>query len=452
MSEEATLDEFAASTEDDPQEQEKSRFWDEIPEGWNLVDGSEVYDVNPNPKPIDEPNTYIEMDALDTVLPWPKYFGTRNTSEYSGKTFTSGDTLFARITPCTENGKAALVPDMETEVGIGSTEYAVLSPKREIINPWFLYYLSNSHPVHNYAVSRMRGSTGRQRVPFSVFRRELDVALPPLPEQCKISAVLYNVDKAIEKTKQIVDQLVHVKQGIAQDIFKNGAFQHNDHQKSIVGEFPVSWKLEKLGDLVDLRNGLNFSSDQKGKGTLLANVPNVYGTIDIIPSELSRVDISDSEVEKYKLEKGDIITVRSSVDAEGVGQVAIYRGSDEPVVFAGFTIRQRPKHNSINPEYLVQYLRYPETRKRVVALGGEVALTNISQGDLAKIEVPVPSEDEQKEIVNILRMFDQQIALEKDQIKRLNCLKKALIKDLISGTVRTTDTTIQVPDEVAQHG
>jgi len=157
MSEEATLDEFVNDTDMDDEQTRPavSRFWGEIPEEWKLTEPDEVYDVNPNPKPEEEPNTYIEMDALDTGLPWPRYFGERNASEYSGKTFTTGDTLFARITPCTENGKAAIVPEMKTEVGIGSTEYAVLSPKQGRILPWYLYYVSKSHPVHDYAVSRM---------------------------------------------------------------------------------------------------------------------------------------------------------------------------------------------------------------------------------------------------------------------------------------------------------
>jgi type I restriction enzyme S subunit len=78
MSEEVTLDEFADSSgTEDSQERVTSRFWGEIPEDWRLVNGSEVYDVNPNPKPEAEPNTYIEMDALDTELPWPKYWSCR---------------------------------------------------------------------------------------------------------------------------------------------------------------------------------------------------------------------------------------------------------------------------------------------------------------------------------------------------------------------------------------
>jgi len=183
---------------------QESRFWGDVPEDWRLVDGSEVYEVNPSYQPDGGTITYIEMDALDTELPYPRYYGEREASEYSGKLFTEGDTLFARITPCTENGKAAFVDEMPTQVGIGSTEYVVLSPNPDEILPWYLYYVAKSYPVQNYAISRMRGSTGRQRVPFDVFRRELEVALPPLEEQKRIASIFYTVDSAIQKSIQMV--------------------------------------------------------------------------------------------------------------------------------------------------------------------------------------------------------------------------------------------------------
>jgi type I restriction enzyme M protein len=182
----------------------QSRFWGSVPDEWRLVDGSEVYEVNPSYQPDEDMITYIEMDALDTELPHPKYYGERKASEYSGKLFSEGDTLFARITPCTENGKAAFVDEMPTRVGIGSTEYVVLSPNTGEILPWFLYYVAKSYPVQNYAISRMRGSTGRQRVPFDVFRRELKIALPPLEEQKRIASILYTADTAIQKSIQMV--------------------------------------------------------------------------------------------------------------------------------------------------------------------------------------------------------------------------------------------------------
>ena len=86
--------------------------------------------------------------------------------EYNGgMRFCNGDTILARITPCLENGKTALINFLDSnEVAFGSTEYIVLSPRRTYVSPSFIYCLSRYKPFVDYAVKNMNGSSGRQRV------------------------------------------------------------------------------------------------------------------------------------------------------------------------------------------------------------------------------------------------------------------------------------------------
>lgn len=106
-------------------------------------------------------STYIGMSSLPefspSVLDWEKReFG-------SGQKFMNGDVLMARITPCLENGKTAVVDMLEEgEVGWGSTEYVVLSPKESISTPW-IYALVRHPDLREWAVRRMSGTSGRQR-------------------------------------------------------------------------------------------------------------------------------------------------------------------------------------------------------------------------------------------------------------------------------------------------
>jgi len=462
MSEEATLDKFAPSSDDDEfQEQATSRFWGDVPEDWRLVDGPDVYDVNPNPKPEEEPNTYIEMDALDTVLPWPKYFGTRNTSEYSGKTFTKGDTLFARITPCTENGKAAIVPEMETEVGIGSTEYAVLSPKREVINPRLLYYLSKSYPVHNYAVSRMRGSTGRQRVPFSVFRRELDIALPPHPEQRKIATVLYTTDQAIKKTEEIIEQEERVLKGTLNELFTRGVDESgslrpspDDSPESYeeAGRYsvPTEWNVDSLQNLCT--ENITYRIVQPGPhvedGVPYINTEDM--TDGDIPTEgLSKT--SQEIAEKYsrsEIHTGElVVTIRATIGA--VDQVP--SELDGANLTRG-TARVVPG-DSIDNRFLLWAIRSNIIQSELEARVKGTTFDEINLDQLGKIPIPYPTDmKEQTTIVDILSTIDSRIESEKSHLESLHRLKHGLMQDLLSGTVRTTDADIDVPEEIAQYG
>ena len=191
--------------------------WRSVPASWTLPQLSEVADINPSYNGVDSLVDYIEMDAVDTILPDPQYVSKRNPSENSGRMFKTNDTLFARITPCTENGKICFVNELESEVGIGSTEHVVLSPNDEIL-PKYLYHYTRTHPVRDYAISRMRGSTGRQRVPFDVFRKELHIPLPSNKEQANIVRCLDSFDDRIKNNQRYQVQLRHLKRGLMQDI------------------------------------------------------------------------------------------------------------------------------------------------------------------------------------------------------------------------------------------
>jgi type I restriction enzyme S subunit len=91
----------------------------------------------------------------------------------SGQRFMNGDVLMARITPCLENGKTAVVDVLsEGEVGWGSTEFVVLAPKPPLSAPW-VYCLARSVEVRGFAIRNISGTSGRQRFPASAFGKYL---------------------------------------------------------------------------------------------------------------------------------------------------------------------------------------------------------------------------------------------------------------------------------------
>lgn len=101
---------------------------------------------------------FLEMAAVGKSFSGIIAYDTR-VFEGSLSRFALNDTLFAKITPCAENGKVAFVDHLPGENGCGSTEFIVLSP-REGFDPFFVYSLTISPSIHSRAVSRMEGSTG----------------------------------------------------------------------------------------------------------------------------------------------------------------------------------------------------------------------------------------------------------------------------------------------------
>ena len=148
-----------------------------IPKGWTaqrLPDAIEV-----NPRRTLKGGTiapYLDMKNLPTQGHSAEEVIDREFS--SGTKFQNGDTLLARITPCLENGKTGYVDFLEDgQVGWGSTEYIVLSPKPPL-PPQFGYLLARSDALRTHAIQNMTGTSGRQRVPSECFNT-FWLAVPP---------------------------------------------------------------------------------------------------------------------------------------------------------------------------------------------------------------------------------------------------------------------------------
>jgi type I restriction enzyme S subunit len=115
-----------------------------------------------------------------------------------GAKFLPGDTLFARITPCLENGKIAQYKCSENTPAFGSTEFFVFRARTGVSDPSYVYYLSLSDLVRGPAEKSMSGASGRQRASLQSIV-DIQLPAPPLPTQLKIAAILSAYDDLIEK-------------------------------------------------------------------------------------------------------------------------------------------------------------------------------------------------------------------------------------------------------------
>jgi type I restriction enzyme S subunit len=147
-----------------------------LPDGWTRVPTPEAVDVNPKLSLSDDAkHRVVEMSDL-AVNSMVIQQATRREGR-SGSKFQNGDTLFARITPCLENGKTAFVDFMQNgEVGRGSTEFIVL--RSRLVTPEYVYCLARSYEFRENAIKSMVGTSGRQRVQETCFEKFL-VLVPP---------------------------------------------------------------------------------------------------------------------------------------------------------------------------------------------------------------------------------------------------------------------------------
>ena len=109
--------------------------------------------------------------------------------------FAENDVLFAKITPCMENGKGAVARGLHNGLGFGSTEFHVLRPISGKSNPYWIYTLTAFSQFRKDAASNMTGSAGQRRVPAS-FLENYRVAVPPIELQEKFAAFVEQTDKS----------------------------------------------------------------------------------------------------------------------------------------------------------------------------------------------------------------------------------------------------------------
>lgn len=135
----------------------------EIPRGWGVTCVGEAFELNPSEKlSKGKVSPYLDMSAIPTQGSWPEVPISR--AFVSGSKFRNGDTLFARITPCLENGKTAYIQCLgEEKIGWGSTEFIVIRPKAPFPKE-FGYLLARDREFREHAIQSMSGTSGRQRV------------------------------------------------------------------------------------------------------------------------------------------------------------------------------------------------------------------------------------------------------------------------------------------------
>ena len=109
--------------------------------------------------------------------------------------FENGDVLFAKITPCMENGKGAIAEGLTNNIGMGSTEFHVLRPIEELSSPYWLLALTRLQIFRERARKNMTGTGGQKRVPANYLENFM-VGLPPIEEQSRFENIYKQADKS----------------------------------------------------------------------------------------------------------------------------------------------------------------------------------------------------------------------------------------------------------------
>ena len=208
----------------------------DLPKGWVWATVGQISETNPS---IDKKS--IPDDLLVSFVPMAEvgaengHINVNNTRPFSEvkKGFTNfleGDVLFAKITPCMENGKMAIVPALSSGYGFGSTEFHVIRPY-DGVNPYFIYYMVSNLSYRKEAAHHMTGAVGQKRVPES-FLVNTCMPLPHLEEQLQIISEVQRRLTVIEKLYAEINGNLKRAERLRQAILKKAFSGRLVHQAS----------------------------------------------------------------------------------------------------------------------------------------------------------------------------------------------------------------------------
>ncbi|BAZ15467.1 type I restriction-modification enzyme S subunit [Calothrix sp. NIES-4071] len=261
-------------------------------------------------------------------------------------------------------------------------------------------------------------------------------ALPPLPEQKKIAAILNSVDEAIAKTQAVIEQTRKVKQGLLQQLLTRG-IGHTKFKDSAIGKIPECWDVKTLSSVVASDKPITYGIVQAGPhipdGIPYIRVSDMAGTS--LSSE-GMLRTSPEIAERYKrsaVAYGDIVYALRG----NIGCVLLVPQSLHGANLTQGTARISPGNN-INPIYLLWSLRSPLAVKQALLESKGSTFKEISLEKLRQIKITIPPIEEQSAIAKMMEEVEYSYINNLKSLKSLQQLKRTLMQDLLTGCVRVT--------------
>ncbi len=274
----------------------------------------------------------------------------------------------------------------------GADGLKILKSNDSINSRYFFYAFSNTEiPSRGYSRH------------WSI-AKDLLIPIPSLSEQARIVEQLDMFTMAIGSLKEQLE------------LRRKQYEYYRDQLLDLEGKEGVEMKT--IGDLFVFKNGLNKEKQYFGQGNPIVNYTDVYHNIKITKGLLKgKVELSDSEIDRYRVHKGDVFFTRTSETKEEVGYAAVMLEEVDNCTFSGFLLRARPTTTLLMPDYCAYCFGSYQVRQEIIKSSTLTTRALTNGGVLSKISFPVPALSEQQRIVSILDTFEASIRNLEEQIK-----------------------------------
>ena len=398
---------------------------------WPTKPLGEVCAINPKLAPSETPAsdaqvTFVPMAAVDEVsgsIARPELRQYHQVAK--GYTpFRENDVLFAKITPCMQNGKAAIARGLRGGLGFGSTEFHVLRPSSGLLPQWVFAFVRQPS-FRTVAEANFTGSAGQQRVPAD-FLKKFPIPVPPLSEQERIVKLLDEAEElrklrvqADRRTAALLPALFHEMFGDPTHLEK------------------MSWPFKALGEFTAVSYGLADKLDASTKpedGTRILTISNVLlnGSIDTKVEKYSVVE--PAERAKARLQNSDLLFNWRNGSEEHVGKTAIWEEQVEgEILHVSFLLKIRTDQSQANPYFLWALIN----RLRATGYFTRNARMQINRkfnaSELSALKLPIPPLPLQKEFAQRVAEIRELEAGQAASRQRLKALFQSLLHRAFNG-------------------
>ena len=439
-----------------------------LPEGWEWKTLGEIADINPR---IDKSKiadnlqvSFVPMPAVgagDGQIDVSQLRPAREVKK--GYTpFEEGDVLFAKITPCMENGKMAVVPKLNNGVGFGSTEFHVLRPRHDVAARYLYHYVSNAS-FRKEAAHSMTGAVGQKRV-HTAYLSACPIPRAPLDHQklivAEIEKQFSRLDEAVAGLKRIKANLKRYKAAVLKaavegKLTEEWRKEHPDIEpasqllKSILAARKQKWEEKNPGKKYKEPAAPDTSNlPELPKGWVWATIDQVAECLDSMRVPINKKERASREgTVPYYGANGQVGWIDDYIYNEPLVLVVedeTFTGRELPFCYkiSGKSWVNNHAHvlrntKAVGIDYLNYSLaHYPFTRLTT----GTTGRKKLTQAALLSAPYPLAPIAEQMEIVSqvesSLSVTEESEAAVETNLKRADRLRRAILEKAFSGRLK----------------
>ena len=412
----------------------------EIPNDWDVSKIKFVADFEPtcnfeNVSPEDR-IAYAPMECIKQG-----FYEARDAQyeelSHSLTPFQNGDIVMAKVTPCFENGNIAIMNELPSGIGLGSSELFVFRAKN-IVAKYLFYWLQNSDFIQR-ACSTMTGVGGLKRVsPF--FCKNCEIHIPPYNEQGRIADYLdrkcSQIDTIIARQQEVIEKLKAYKLSVITEAVTKGLnpdVPMKDSGVEWIGEIPEHWDFRRIKNcclIVDCKNRTP-DPDPDGEYIVVRTTCIRDGSFSYEGSYHTNAENFKEWTAKGQPQHGDIFFTREAP----MGEACLVPDTDN-LCMGQRVMFFRPLDGS-DPRYILYSIYGPLAREYIDSKNKGSTVGHLKLGQVASLPLFYCPPREQSEIANYLDKrcgaIDKVVEKKAEIISRITDYKKSLIYEVVTG-------------------